>query len=619
MSYILNMREFQELITRHNKDMDDYKLVLDENFSNEVFENFSAFPGVLALPYVVENKMMTLYYVTELGLIPYLEKEIDIISQKESVVKISKNEVLELFKKKLTIGQKIIYPRSFISDLKYMVEKNFIENSSYVKAFKAKGHCYNRITKIVNKYPVDMLFIDKSSGDLIVKKNDTNNIKHRYASDYIFEYKQDTLIFNVLPGEPVMTLTDIQRLYDSYLVRLDSIYSTRYIQEDKSRTFKDELEVIMKSIVDLYTLTSRFNVKHVLAQALGSIESGKHFRQLKMQSNHLILMMLEYKDYLKPIQVHDNILKLVKKDLGTQRLVKRVDSHEVDLNTLGEFRGFLYRVNRDRNDIVTVIDTDLSMARYDITIDRSDVIPYVVYLKGDNKLVIAYECFNNEIATELRKPIAENKSRLSWVDIRKIATKSFKYTDRCLFRPMVYKTYKYLHMAGKLKDDDLLIKGCTVIIKNMRDLLMVVPLNNIVSKNDYLYLKIPGCYKIKNIKYHMRYDEKECKYYTIVKYPLKSWEYIDTMINCLEYEYDFCVRPEFNTACNVMLKETLEKIEVGKNTNGRVTTLKKMYIDCKESRLKNDLVSVMDGYSKGKKYNPVVTKFLGLMECTYVK
>lgn len=616
MSYILSISEFRDFIKEHNENNEDYHLVLDENFSQEVYSKFKKFPGVLMMPYAIGGKMMALYYVSDLGIEPFIAKEIEIEGQSKTIEHIDDRTLLDLFKDKLLHAQRMVYPRGFISDLNYLLEKKFVEDDTYVKAFTSRGYAYNRMVRTVNKYNISSLKIDETTGDLLVMDNEDNTIKHVYASDYIFEYKPETLVFNILPAVPVMNITEIQNLYDTYLNRLESLYIMKYVDEQKPKDFNKELKHLLCSVVGLYNLTKRLTIKSTLFQILSCLESGKNFRQLRMDHNHIVLMLIDNKSCLKPLKIDKNILKFVKRDLGAQIVNHKIESAEVDLGTLAELRGFVYRLNQDRKDIITVVDAELCKNRFAIANSRADVIPYVIYLREENKLVMVYECFSEGIATELRKPLIGNRVRLQWADIRKIAIKSFKQIDRCLFRPMVYKTYKYLHLAGKLKDDDLLVTDGSNIVRNMKDLYMVVPMNAIVWKNEHLYLKLPGFYRIRNLIYQIRYDSEKNSYYTLVKYPMKSWEFIDTMIACLEYEYDFNNTPEFNTACNILLTETLEAMKKGKKITPRVITLKRMYLDCKRSKFKNNLVSLVeDRTGKGKSE----TKLLNMLEQVKLK
>ena len=41
---------------------------------------------------------------------------------------------------------------------------------------------------------------------------------------------------------------------------------------------------------------------------------------------------------------------------------------------------------------------------------------------------------------------------------------SYKYIDSCIFKPTVYRTYKYLHKASILGSEDLLLEGRTCIL-----------------------------------------------------------------------------------------------------------------------------------------------------------
>lgn len=594
MSYILSMIEFREFIREHNESNEDYHLVLDENFSKEVHNKFRKFPGVLMMPYAIEGKMTGVYYVSDLSLEPFISKEIEIVGEEENIEQIDRDTLLDLFKDKLMNAQRMLYSRGFISDLNYLLEKHFIEDHTFVKAFTSRGYAYNRMTKIVNKYPVSCLYIDEETGKLMVTDYSKKLIRHVYTNDYIFEYKPETLVFNVLPGVPVMNIPEIQKLYDTYLSRLENLYIMKYVDDCKPKGFTKELKELLSSIVRLYIITRRFVIKSNLFDIIGCLESGKNFKQLRMNYNHIVLMLLENKSYLKGLHLDRNLLKFVKKDLGTYNVVSKVESAEVDLGTLAELRGFVYRLNQDRKDIITVVDAELCKNRFAIASSRGDVLPYVVYLKEENKLVMVYECLSEGVALELRKPIIGNRVRLQWNDIQKIAIRSFKNIDKCLFRPLVYKTYKYLHLARKLKDDDLLTSGGSNAVRCMKDLYMIVPMNDIVWKNEHLYLKLPGFYRIRNLKYQIRYDVEKRSYYTLVKYPMKSWEFIDTMIACLEYEYDFNNTPEFNTACNILLTETLEAIRYNKKVNTRVITLRKMYLDCVKAKLRNNLVDMVE-------------------------
>ena len=593
MSYILSMNEFKDLVKEHNENNEDYHLVIDETFNKLVYESFKDLPGVLMIPYVIDGKMLGVYYVCNLDMETFISKEIEV--SREHVVELDKEVVLKLFETKLMNAHRVVYPRGFIEDLNYLVEKQFIDDYTFVGAFTYKCNACNRMTRTVNKYPVSRLFINEETGELLVIDSSGRDIKHVYSSRYIFEYRYETLVFNVLPNEPIMSITEIQKLYSTYLDRLESLYIQKYVENKKPGDFNRELKELLNSIIKLYNITKRFKVKAGLFEILKALENGRRIRSLGMGYNHIVRMLLEYSNYLKGLGLDKKVLNYIQRQLNCNDLVPVVKSEEVDLGTLAELRGFLYRLNKDRRDITTVLDTDLCKNKYAIANSSKGVIPYVVYLKEDNKLVMVYECLSELIASELTKPIIGNKVKLQWSDIRKIAIKSFENIDKCLFRPLVYKTYKYLHLAGKLKDEDLVTPGSSYLVRCMKDLFMLVPMNDIVWKNEQLYLKLPGFYRIRSIKYSIRYDANKGSYYTLVKYPMKSWEFVDTLISCLEYEYDFNNTPEFNTACNVLLNETLDAIRRNsKKVNTKVITLRKMYLDCVKYKLKNNLVAMVD-------------------------
>ena len=614
----MRLIEFRNEIKLFNNRNSVFKIILDEDFKAEPYQNFKKYTGVFATPYIIEGKFIMAYYINDLSLVKYFEMAIK--KDCESSSKIDKTVCKKLFKEKVLYGNHLACPENILYEVKYLYDKKIISNTEYYNKFLGRGIQYIGVTNLLNKVLLDDFEIkgksvliydceakDFSRGDLI-------------SFNDIFTLEEQPYFFNVYKNRMIVDVEGLNNLYKGYLTKLENLYDMKHINSNNTDEVNREIKSILYDIVKMHNCVKHYKLDNNLYEILESLSNLEKFKENKLEYNKIALMILGDSNATSSLLVPFEVINYVRSDLNLQANIKKVKTLEVDLPNLQELRGFVSYINKSSKKVKLLLDTKCNKDLYNKSKKLPGIIPYPVYLRENKKLVICYECFTVDSFEKLEDYNRNVKQGvLTKTLVRRLSITSYKYIDSCIFKPTVYRTYKYLHKASILDSNDLLIESRTCLVRNMRDLLSVVPLNDIVDKDRLLYFKLPGLYKARNLNHKIRYDKENKTYYTLVKINLYSWEYIDIILNSLEYFGDYTESKEFSTMSTLLMEEVIYKIKNKQKLRNELATVEQFYIECIRKKHVNLLTTTVDRILKNKISDLVDTRLKSSLDLDYIK
>lgn len=616
----MRLIEFKNEIKLFNDRNNVFKIILDEDFKEEPYHDFRRYTGVFATPYIVEGNFVMAYYINDISLTNYFEMAIK--NGCKSNKKIDKNTYRRLFKEKVLYGNHLVCPENILYEVKYLFEKRIISNTEYYNKFIGRGVQYTGVTNLLNKVPLEDFDIkDKSilihdCGAKDFSRGDLINFKD------IFTLEEQPYFFNVYKNRMIVDVDGLNNLYKGYLTKLENLYDMKHINSNNTDEVNREIKNLLYDITKMHNCVKHYKLNNNLYEILESLSNLEKFKENRLEYNKIALMILGDSNATSSLLVPFEVLNYVRTDLNLQANITKVKTMEVDLPNLKELRGFVSYINKSSKKVKLLLDTKCNKNIYNKSKKLTGVIPYPIYLREDKKLVICYECFTLESFKKLEDFSKETSHiLLTKTLVRRLSIASYKYIDSCIFKPTVYRTYKYLHKASILGSEDLLLEGRTCLVRNMRDLLSVVPLSDIVDKDEdkLLYFKLPGLYKARNLYHKIRYDKSKGTYYTLVKINLYSWEYIDTILNALEYFGDYKESKEFSTMATSLMEEVIGKIKNKQKLRNELDTVEQFYIECARQKHVNLLTGTVDRILKNKISDLVDAKLKSDLDLNYIK
>lgn len=588
MKFINTKEDMMKQVEEHNnRENCLYKIMVDYEYKKDLFKAFEGVPGILGLPYTVSGKGVVLYFINQDYLIDMWKHQNEQIEDRPG--KFTSRELKILMKRRLSYYNLLFGKEYIINDLIVFKEKGMISDNIMEGKLNHNDDLLNKLSK------VGLSNIIVSSKYLVVGEA-TYNIDEwvKPLTEFRVAFRGGDKML-VSSEDEIITFmnkeyTNLEMYAKQIIVRKD-MHDT----EDLVIAFKQTLIELIKTS----TTVKEFGIRHQADSLINFLLNNEFPKDYILNSDILTVISFNLPK-LGITNIHNKSLKYILRTFSNY-FYNGIYKHTEEIKDSNTLNLYCKKYNEIKPHKL-VVDYRLSSAKYELSKQFETALSYIMYLEQDNRFVVVYQ-FNTEF--DRRQFLAMTKdsqhnskcSRLAKSTMNEIARDSFLHYNSLVFDAQMVKTLYYLYRLETVKSDEFITNATDIKIKNIRDLFRIVKLEDVAFKDNSVYVRLKGSYKLKPLDTIVKRINGE--YFTVIKFVSSDAFVVSRIVEDLR-EFD-CKHKgnDLNDNCKMLYNRLKIQIQPSKRPQKRwlkdIETYDHFYKICKDCTANNDFVEL---YSK---------------------